>query len=57
MKLFGNDGNFNWIDTSSITDMSSLFDNNIKFNGHIDLWDVSNVTDMHAMFAGTWVFN
>jgi hypothetical protein len=37
--------------------MSSLFDNNIKFNGHIELWDVSNVADMHSMFAGTWVFN
>ena len=56
-NLFGNDGNFNWIDTSSITDMSKLFDNDMKFNGHIELWDVSNVTDMHTMFGGTYVFN
>ena len=49
-KLFGDDGNFNWIDTSSITDMSSLFGNNIKFNGHIELWDVSNVKHMLEMF-------
>ena len=47
--LFGNDGNFNWIDTSAITDMSRLFYNSY-FNGHIELWDVSNVTDMKLMF-------
>ena len=47
--LFGNDGNFNWIDTSKITDMSRLFYNSY-FNGHIELWDVSNVTDMKLMF-------
>ena len=48
-KLFGNAGNFNWIDTSEVTDMSRLFYNSY-FNGHIELWDVSNVTDMKLMF-------
>ena len=50
--LFGNNGNFNWIDTSKITDMSRLFYNSY-FNGHIELWDVSNVTDMKLMFYRT----
>ena len=52
-KLFGDDGNFNWIDTSEITDMSYLFgggNTSIDFNGHIELWDVSNVTDMTQEF-------
>ena len=48
--LLGNDGNFNWIDTSKITDMSGLFSSNSKFNGDISLWNVSNVTDMSYMF-------
>ena len=51
--LFGDDGNFNWIDTSKITDMSSLFDNAINFNGDISRWDVSNVTNMDSMFWGS----
>ena len=51
-ELFGNDGNFNWIDTSEITDMSNLFYGNTKFNGHIELWNVSNVTDMSQLFFG-----
>ena len=54
--LFGNDGNFNWIDTSKITDMSRLFYNSY-FNGHIELWDVSNVTNMHGMFFKASEFN
>ena len=55
-KLFGTDGNFNWIDTSEITDMSQLFFN-ASFNGHIELWDVSNVTDMSMMFCYARKFN
>ena len=57
IELFGNDGNFNWIDTSNITDMSGLFVGFSDFNGHIELWDVSNVTDMSQMFAGDEVYN
>ena len=56
-QLFGNDGNFNWIDTSEITNMSQLFRYNIEFNGHIELWDVSNVTDMSYMFCDAESFN
>ena len=57
IELFGYDGNFNWIDTSNITDMSELFaDVDLDFNGHIELWDVSNVTDMYYMFAGDEVY-
>ena len=56
-KLFGNKGNFNWINTSKITDMSELFEENIKFNGHIELWDVSNVNDFSRMFNEARAFN
>ena len=52
-KIFGNDGNFNWIDTREITDMSYLFDSDTNFNGHIELWDVSNVNNMCRMFWGS----
>ena len=47
---------FNCIDTSEITDMSSLFGdivNNInKINFDVSKWDVSNVTNMAFMFVG-----
>ena len=53
----GNDGDFNDIDTSKITDMSELFKNFDKFNCNISSWDVSNVTDMSYMFAWCESFN
>ena len=57
-KLFGNDGNFNWIDTSEITNMTKLFYQQYsEFNGHIELWDVSNVTNMSGMFSYAKQFN
>ncbi len=56
-ELLGDDGNFNWIDTSNITDMSNLFFENSTFNGHIELWAVSNVTTMWGMFSSADSFN
>ncbi len=56
IKERGNEGNFNDIDTSSITDMSCLFLKS-DFNGNISKWDVSNVTNMHNMFDRATSFN
>ena len=56
IKERGNEGNFNDIDTSSITDMSGLLQMSV-FNGDISEWDVSNVTDMCGMFHEAKSFN
>ena len=53
----GNTADLGLISTSSITQMSSLFDSNTTFNGDISAWDVSNVTEMGSMFYGATAFN
>ena len=56
----GNEGDFNDIDTSKITDMADLsesFSDVEKFNGDISDWNVSNVDDMCAMFFNCKSFN
>jgi len=42
----------NWIDTSSIKDMSILF-KDAEFDGDISEWDVSNVINMESMFENS----
>ena len=51
--------NLNYINTSAITDMSSLFGTpeGATFNGDIHCWDVSGVKDVSAMFKGAKTFN
>jgi surface protein len=44
-------------DTSSVTDMSSMFENATLFNQDIGNWDVVHVTTMAGMFASAAVFN
>ena len=43
--------------TSKVTDMSSLFYDQSKFNDDISAWDTSNVTTMSHMFAYASAFN
>ena len=57
IKKRGNEGDFNDIDTSEITNMSGLFESMDKFNGDISDWDVSNVTNMKFMFYECEKFN
>lgn len=53
----GFDGDFNDIDTSKVTDMYNIFEDDKRFNGDIFYWDTSNVTDMSFMFQGAMSFN
>ncbi len=52
-----NSPNLNMIDTSAITDMSNLFDNDSTFNGDITQWNTSNVRNMFSMFTRASAFN
>ena len=44
-------------DTSSVTNMQTMFADTTNFNGYISEWDVSNVTDMAYMFYNASAFN
>ena len=57
IKERGEDGDFNDIDTSNVTDMSEMFWYVEKFNGDISGWDTSSVTDMNSMFCVAHSFN
>ena len=52
IPIFGNNGNYNWIDTCNITSLTCLFKNQPDFNGDITRWDVSNVTNINQAFMG-----
>ena len=43
--------------TSEITNMLELFNNQANFNDDISRWDVSSVTNMNAMLRGANSFN
>lgn len=54
----GINGNYNWIDTSGVDDMSWIFSNDSNFgksigyfDGDISLWDMSNVKYANGMFC------
>ena len=57
IEVRGNEGDFNDIDTSDITNMISLFDYKKKFNGDITGWNVSKVENMNCMFYNASSFN
>ena len=46
----------NW-NTSQVTSMNSLFQNQTSFNADIGNWDVSNVTSFNSTFQGCTSFN
>ena len=56
LAALGRDADLNHIDTSSVSDMSYLFDN-VGFLGDVSGWDVSNVTKFVYMFNKCEEFN
>lgn len=56
ISLVANTSINDW-DTSTITDMTRMFDFTSVFNQNIGAWDVSDVTDMNGMFLDALAFN
>jgi surface protein len=56
VSLFNRPG-LNDLDTSSVTDMQSMFSGASAFNQPLDTWDVSGVTNMGSMFSNADAFN
>lgn len=56
ISLHGGTVSLNHLDTSAVTDMSNLFEDNKIFTGDISGWNTSNVKTMEHMFNGS-VFN
>lgn len=50
-------GPIEWWDTSTVEDMSRVFEGQEEFNSDISRWDVSNVMAMTKMFHGAIKFN
>ncbi|MCX5698061.1 MAG: DUF2341 domain-containing protein [Candidatus Omnitrophica bacterium] len=44
-------------DTSSVTNMSNMFENATSFSQNIGNWNTSSVTNMASMFSGVYYFN
>ena len=57
IKVRGDGGDFNDIDTSDIVSMELLFNDNKTFNGDITGWNVSSARNMRSMFLGATSFN
>ena len=57
IKVRGDGGDFNDIDTSDIESMELLFNDNKTFNGDITGWNISSVRNMRSMFYGAESFN
>ena len=56
-EMVDNDEDVSCVCTSKISDMSSLFENKLKFNQDISSWDTSNVNNMENMFSLAESFN
>lgn len=59
MEIYRPYGNIDirYWDTSSVTDMSGMFEDAINFHKDISRWDTLNVTNMSRMFVRTKAFN
>jgi len=54
--LGGGTGNWSW-NTSTVTNMTQLFQGAVNFNKDITSWNTSNVTTLSGMFRNAYVFN